>query len=260
MSSRSEGASAGRQNEERRRTGSGGGTNAGTGRRIAGAALGGALVLLGLRRRSAVGTAATLVGGWLVYRGVGGRGGLARASEVAAKGGGRGGSGAREGKSASVDRSVTVRKPADELYDLWTDPESLARIMGHFAEVTPAGEDRQHWEVRSPTRRSASWDSEIVEERPGELLRWESLPGADVPNEGAVRFRDAPDDRGTEVTLSVRFEPPGGLFGRTAAERLGIVPEALARKALYRFKSLAEAGEIPTLAHNPSARGEGDLV
>lgn len=257
MSTRSESASAGRPSEERRRGGSG--TNAGTGRRIASAVLGGALVLLGLRRRSVVGSAAALVGGWLVYRGAGGRDGLARAREMAGTTGGAGGAGA-PAEAPTVERSVTVRKDADELYELWTDPDSLAQIMAHFAEVTPAGEDRQHWAVRSPTDRSVSWDSEIVEERPGELLRWESLPGADVPNEGSIRFRDAPSDRGTEVTLSMRFEPPGGLFGRTVAEHLGIVPATLVRKSLYRFKSLAEAGEIPTLEHNPSARGEGDLV
>jgi hypothetical protein len=42
--------------------------------------------------------------------------------------------------------------------------------------------------------------------------------------------------------------------------RLGVVPDALASKALHRFKSLVETGEVPTLEANPSARGKGDLL
>ena len=236
----------------------------GTSRRLA--ALGGALLLFGLRRRSLPGRTAALAGGWLLYRGIGGRKGLDRVRGLAASVGERG-VGTRE--PASVEKSVTVGRPAEELYGLWRDPESLAAIMAHFAEVTPAedgdggdGGDgtRQHWEVRGPADRSVSWDSEIVEERPGELLRWESLPGADLPNEGSVRFRDAPDDRGTAVTLSMRFDPPGGRLGDAAAEYLGVLPEAVTMKSLRRFKSLAETGEMPTLEGNPSARGRGDRV
>jgi hypothetical protein len=35
---------------------------------------------------------------------------------------------------------------------------------------------------------------------------------------------------------------------------LSIIPRTIAEKSLRRFKSLAETGEIPTLAHNPAAR------
>jgi hypothetical protein len=41
-------------------------------------------------------------------------------------------------------------------------------------------------------------------------------------------------------------------------ERLDLVPNAAAGKALRRFKSLVETGEMPTLEGNPSARGSGD--
>ena len=37
--------------------------------------------------------------------------------------------------------------------------------------------------------------------------------GASLPSEGEVQFRPAPGDRGTEVTLRIRFDPPGGALG-----------------------------------------------
>jgi uncharacterized membrane protein len=63
-------------------------------------------------------------------------------------------------------------------------------------------------------------------------------------------------DWGTQVTLHFTFDPPGGTLGNKMAKRLNIVPSMLAEKALRRFKSLAETGEIPTLKHNPAARAD----
>jgi hypothetical protein len=43
-------------------------------------------------------------------------------------------------------------------------------------------------------------------------------------------------------------------------EPLGTVPATLAEKALDRFKSLAETGEVLTVERNSSARGSGDRI
>lgn len=207
-------------------------------RRIAAVGAGGALLAIGLRRRSLAGAAATLAGGWLLYRAVGGS----------------------SAEPVTVERSITVGAPADELAEFWRDPEHLDRIAGPAADVADAGEDRLRWTVRGPFGRTLSVETELAEERPGELLRWEAVEGAPVSGEGSVRFRPAPGDRGTEVTLGVEVSPPGGQFGGAAVDRLGVVPAAVANEALRRFKRYVETGEIPTLERNPSARGSSDLV
>ena len=222
-----------RPRPERRRSG---------GRRTATTALGATLVALGLKRRSLGGTILVLAGGWLLYRTVGQQ----RSRQLAGE--------------TQVSRSITVGRPADELYDLWSDQETLTQLVGEFAEVTTLGEDQLRWTARGPLGWSPSWDIQIVEDRPGESLRWESLEGAEIPNGGAVEFRPAPGDRGTEVTLHMHLDPPGGQLGEVALEYFDSAPKTLVYKALYRFKSLAETGEIPTLAHNPSSRGSGDYV
>lgn len=231
--------------------------DAGTAERVASAVVGGSLVTLGLRRRSPGGAAAAVAGGWLLYRSALGTGRLSRA--LGAGGRGRGETGA-PADAPEVERTITVGRPADELYPYWREADRLARVVEPFADVVSTGDDRQRWAVRMPTGRTMAWNARIVEDRPGEFLRWESLEDASMPNEGSVRFRPAPGDRGTEVTLRLRFDPPGGALGDAAAERLGFAPDALAGTALRRFKSLAETGEVPTLERNPSARGRGDLV
>ncbi|MFC7197120.1 SRPBCC family protein [Halosimplex aquaticum] len=146
------------------------------------------------------------------------------------------------------------------MYDHWRDPETHEQIWAHFAEVDRIGEDRQHWAVGGPRNTTVEWDAETVAAEPGEFLRWKSLPGARIPNEGSVRFKSRENGEETEVTLHLRFDPPGGRVGTALAERFDLLPDAAAGTALRRFKSLVETGEIPTLEHNPSARGEGDLV
>ncbi len=75
-----------------------------------------------------------------------------------------------------------------------------------------------------------------------------------MPNKGSVEFRDAPREYGTEITLRVRFEPPAGKLGTAAARLFDEPPKLVLAKALRRFKSLVETGEIASTDRNPSGR------
>lgn len=229
-------------------------------KRAAVAVLGGTLLVRGLRRRSVRGAAMAAVGGWLLSRALGGRERLRRTLPSQSVLGSESETQPGTAGAAEVSRSVIVGESADDLYEIWRDPDRLSEIMGHFAEISEAGEDRLRWTVDGPAGRDVSWETRFVTEQPGEFLHWEAVDDVMVATEGRVRFSPAAGDRGTEVTLTVTFDPPGGSLGQAALERLGVVPEALVGTALGRFKSLAESGEIPTLEDNPSARGRGDLL
>jgi uncharacterized membrane protein len=95
---------------------------------------------------------------------------------------------------------------------------------------------------------------QVVEDRPGELLRWKSIEGAEFPSEGTIRFHSAPRDWGTEVTFRLRFQIPGGTLGAVTMKLLPLAPGLLVSKALRRFKSLIETAEIPTTERQPAAR------
>ncbi|HEU4405993.1 MAG TPA: YgaP-like transmembrane domain [Polyangiaceae bacterium] len=222
--------------------------------RLVSTLLGGALVVYGLRPRTLRESAlALLAGGTLVHRGVTGRCQLYRAlgvnSEVDVPV-------ARQlMPPPQAQATVTIGMAPQELYETWRDPEKLKQILGHIADValTSAG---LRWSMPGPMGKRLEWDAEIIEDRPGELLRWRSVPEAKVSSEGAVSFRKAPADWGTEVTVLLRFDPPGGVVGNALARLLTAPVDALVAAALRRFKSLVETGEIPSLAHNPSGRSE----
>ena len=156
-----------------------------------------------------------------------------------------------------VERSITIGKTADELYQRWRDPRTLPQIMAGFAAVRASGDSRMHWQVEGPLGRSFEWDAETVDDRPGEGVGWRSLPDAAIPNTGSVRFHPASGGRGTVATLRFRFDPPGGALGDAAVKLLGATPLKLAADGvLRRFKSLVETGEIPTTERQPAARAD----
>lgn len=160
----------------------------------------------------------------------------------------------------TVERSITIGKSPDELYRIWRQPETLTRIMSHFADARATGETTSHWKINQPIGKTIEWDAQITEERPGEFVGWQSGAGADLENVGSIRFRPAQGNRGTEATLQFRFAPFGGRIGLPLAEAFDPIHKKVVGQALRKFKALAETGEIPTLERNPSARGSGDTV
>lgn len=219
--------------------------------------LGAGLLLRGLRRRSVRGVVMALVGAGLIAKTLRDVTGSDRSDNTRPP---AQGAKSEDSTAMAVSRSMTIGEPADQLYEAWRDPQIFSHVMGDFAEVTSTDGDRYHWTVHGPAGINSSWETQIVEDEPGEVIRWESRPDATVPNSGSVGFRPAAGDRGTIVTLSLEFDPPGGTVGTTVLKQLDIVPETLAGHTLGRFKSLVESGEIPSLAGNPSGRGTGDLL
>ncbi|QDV36987.1 SRPBCC family protein [Tautonia plasticadhaerens] len=231
------------------------GANVGQAERVASAALGGTLLLLGLGRRSLGGAAVAALGGGLVYRAATGHCHLYEALGVDTAADRGAAAGASEDSPEAVV-AITIGKPAEDLERLWRDPRTLTRITSGFAEVTPAGDGRMRWKVRGPLGRDFEWDTQVVEDRPGSGQRWQSVDGASLPSEGEIHFRPAPGDRGTEVTLRIRFNMPGGALGLAAAKLLGFVPKLFAERAIHYFRALAETGEIPTTERQPAARAD----
>lgn len=148
------------------------------------------------------------------------------------------------GGALEATATVTVNRPHDEAYAAWRDLERLPTFLWHLESVTVDAGGRSHWKAKAPAGRSVEWDAEIVDDIAGERISWRSLPGATVPNRGTVRFRPAPGDQGTEVTVELVHEPPGGAAGVQIAQLFGESPTQQLHDDLRRFKQVLETGEV----------------
>lgn len=146
-------------------------------------------------------------------------------------------------------RAVTINRPRAELYAYFRDFNNLATFMDNIERVEMLDHTRSHWVVKAPMGKTVEWDSTIVDEVDGEYFVWASDPGADIENSGRVEFRDA-GPRGTVVTASLVYDPPGGVVGKLVARLFQREPALQARRDLRRFKQLMETGEIATAARN----------
>ena len=139
--------------------------------------------------------------------------------------------------------AVTVAASPQEVYDFWRGLERLPSFMHHLQSVEWLDMGRTRWTASAPLGRTVTWDAELVEDEPREVVAWRSLPGADVVNSGSVRFTPAPDDRGTEVRVHLRYARPGGKAGALVAGLAGEDPAQQVQDDLRRFTQVLQTGE-----------------
>jgi uncharacterized membrane protein len=192
---------------------------------------------VGLSRRSPAGAALALAGGALAYIGSKGQVDLPEWLRPSRQG--------ENGTGLSVKQGVTILRSQDKLYSFWRDFRNLPRFMRFVQSVDVLTEQRSRWTAAGPGGATVEWETEITEDRPNELIRWHSLPGAPLPNRGEVRFQPAPGGRGTEVRLVLEFDSPTGALGLSLGELLGEATNRVVRETLRNFKRLMETGEIP---------------
>jgi len=69
-----------------------------------------------------------------------------------------------------VGRSVTIRRPREELYAYWRDFRQLPSFMDNVERVDVIDDATSHWVVKAPGGKTVEWDAVITEERPNELI------------------------------------------------------------------------------------------
>lgn len=207
---------------------------------------GGAMVLMGLRERSLRGALMAVAGGGLAFHGATGQKNLKDTVTDAV--------GAN--KSIKVEKTVTINRSAEELYNFWHNFENLPTFMKHLQSVQVIDATRSHWVANAPAGQTVQWDADIIGDIPNQMIAWASAEGADIDNSGFVRFQPAPADRGTEVKVVLEYAPPGGAVTAAIAKLFGEEPEQQIGDELRRFKQLMEAGEIATTEGQPTCRNQ----
>ena len=158
-------------------------------------------------------------------------------------------------QGVKFETSIRIAVPQDKLFAFWRDVENLPRVMRHLESVTSYDRDRSHWVARGPFGVVAAWDASVTQERENELIAWSSEPGSEVDTAGSVHFQSVEEGRATELTVSLKYDPPGGKIAAVVAKFLSGGLEAEIVEDLQRFKSAMERGETPSIDRSLAENG-----
>jgi uncharacterized membrane protein len=215
--------------------------NVGDSERALSLAAGVGLGLIGLTRGGIRGLALTAIGAGLAWRGYSGHCSCYQALGIST---------AKRRPSTAVPAQqgckfektiVIARKPAD-LYRFWRRFENLTQVMRHLKNVRTIDNQQSHWVAEGAFGKDVEWDAEIINERENEMIAWRSLSGGDIETAGSVHFRPLDGNRGTEVTVSMKYNPPAGKVGAQLASLFGAGLEDKLNDDLESFKQVMETG------------------
>jgi uncharacterized membrane protein len=158
--------------------------------------------------------------------------------------------------STPVGVTLTINRSREDLYEAWRNFTNLPQWMKHLKSVEVMGDRRSHWVASGPAGSTVEWNADISEDRPNEMIAWRSVEGSDVDHSGVVRFEPAPGNRGTMVTVEMRYSPPGGTLGSAVAAWFGEDPAQSIKMDLRRFKQVMETGEVITTEGQSAGRAD----
>lgn len=144
--------------------------------------------------------------------------------------------------SIHIEKSVKIQRSPEDLYHFWRNFENLPQFMNHLESVQTLDETHSHWITKAPLGNHVEWDAQITDEQENQYIAWRSLEGTDVPNQGSVSFQSLAGAEGTEVKVTMDYDPPGGMVGAIVAAIFGENPERQLSEDLWRLKQEIELG------------------
>lgn len=229
--------------------------NVGDVERFASVVGGGLMVISALQRQPLEGLLIGGLGAALIYRGIMGHCECYQAMGISTRNAAGRATVVPSQYGFKYEKSLVINRSANDLFDFWRDLENLPRIMPHLTSVQDLGDGRSHWVATGPLGVEVEWDAEIYNEDSGRMIAWRSLPGGDVDTAGSVHFREHGRGRGTEVRVTLKYNPPLGQVAANLAWLLGQGVEQEIDGDLRRFRQLMEGGVFSGSRGQFSGRG-----
>ena len=195
------------------------------------------LGLYALKRRDLAGLFLAGVGAGLVYRG-------AQQNDLLNGGWLRRLLNTRNKRLVPFERQMIVDRPPNEVYRFWRNLENLAIYMPRLRDVRPIDDRRSRWQLKITDSLRLQWTSELVEDRPDELIVWRVCEPSDIYHEGWISFEPLRDGLSTRVVLRVYLLAPAGALGARIVTWLQELPVRYYSGELERFRTILDSSNI----------------
>ena len=139
--------------------------------------------------------------------------------------------------------SVDVERPPSAVYRFWRNFSNLPRVMPHLRSVQVLDDSQSHWIAKGPGGTRIEWDTEIIDDQPGERLAWRSVEGAALYSAGSVELQPV-GANGTRMRIELLCDSPSDSLGLAIVRLFGRDPQFGVRLDLQALQRLVQRGEI----------------
>jgi uncharacterized membrane protein len=139
-----------------------------------------------------------------------------------------------------VKESITINRKAIDIYRFWRHLENLPHFIDHLDSVEDLGDGRNRWTVKTPVG-NISWESEIIEDKENEIIRWRSMPDSRVENSGSLSLAEEEGGDATEATVELYYKPPGEHDSFLEDEMLEVITDFQIKEDLGNLKHIMES-------------------
>ncbi|WP_111411689.1 SRPBCC family protein [Billgrantia lactosivorans] len=132
---------------------------------------------------------------------------------------------------ATIEHSAILKAPPERVFALLERVEDFVDYSDLIRAIEPLGDERYRWHVHA-VGMDWTFDVAITENRPPEVLAWESVDG--VHNQGCYRLN--PVAQGTEVFFTLTYVIRNRLVEKAVTKAARPLVNKVSRQILARVE------------------------
>jgi len=152
----------------------------------------------------------------------------------------------------TIEVSVEIDCPIGEVFTFYRDFKNLPSFLGDVMAIEEIDSATSRWTIQGPLGVRVNWTIRVTEERPNELIRYETVTSPGLRTYWEIHFAPGSETGETEVREVMR--PPLGRLGRAALALIGKFPAEEIKANLHRLKQVMETGKVTDTSY--SVRGK----
>jgi uncharacterized membrane protein len=152
----------------------------------------------------------------------------------------------------TIQASVVIQRTAQEIFSFYRDFSNLPRFLGDVMAIEQIDRMTSRWTIQGPLGIRVNWTVKVVEERPDELIRYETVTSPGLRTCWEIHF--VPGREGGETEVREVMKAPFGRLGRAALALIGKSPAEEVSANLHRLKQVIETGMVTDTSY--SVRGK----
>ena len=152
----------------------------------------------------------------------------------------------------TVEARIIVQRPVDRVFRFYRDFQNLSSFLGDVTAIEQIDPATFRWTVQGPLGIRAHWTVRVTEERPNELIRYETVTLPGLRTYWEIHF--GPGSEASETEVRELMKAPLGRLGRAALALIGKFPAEEVSSNLHRLKQVMETGRVTDTSYSVAGK------